>query len=110
MRLLIDIFLYLALASLWNFLAGYAGLVSVGQQAFVGLGGYGLFALATKAGVPPLLCVPIVGLVAAIFAVPVAGLLFRSARAPISPSAPGLWRRCCGCQPISSRRSAAAPA
>ena len=30
----------LALAQCWNLLAGYAGLVSVGQQAFVGLGGY----------------------------------------------------------------------
>ena len=35
----------LALAQCWNLLAGYAGLVSVGQQAFVGLGGYLLFAL-----------------------------------------------------------------
>ena len=77
MRLLIDIFLYVALACLWNFLAGYAGFVSVGQQAFVGLGGYGLFALATKAGVPPLLCVPIVGVVAAIVSIPIARLLFR---------------------------------
>ena len=77
MRLLIDIFLYVALACLWNFLAGYAGLVSVGQQAFVGLGGYGLFALATKAGVPPLLCVPIVGVVAGIVSIPIAKLLFR---------------------------------
>ena len=51
MRLLIEIFLYIALACLWNFLAGYAGLVSVGQQAYVGLGGYALFALAAKAGV-----------------------------------------------------------
>ena len=42
-----------ALASLWNLLAGYAGLVSVGQQAYVGLGGYLLFALAMLAGVPP---------------------------------------------------------
>ena len=33
MRLLGEIFLYLALASLWNLMAGYAGLVSVGQQA-----------------------------------------------------------------------------
>ena len=39
---------------LWNLLAGYAGLVSVGQQAFVGLGGYLLFALTMFAGVPPL--------------------------------------------------------
>ncbi len=77
LRLLIDIFLYVALACLWNFLAGYAGLVSVGQQAFVGLGGYGLFALAIYGGVPPLLCVPIVGLAAAVLSIPIAGLLFR---------------------------------
>ena len=43
--LLVEIFSYLALASLWNLLAGYTGLVSIGQQAFVGLGGYTLFAL-----------------------------------------------------------------
>ena len=41
------------------------------------IGGYGLFALATKAGVPPLLCVPIVGVVAAIVSIPIARLLFR---------------------------------
>ena len=35
-RLLSEIFLYLSLASLWNLLAGYSGLVSVGQQEFVG--------------------------------------------------------------------------
>jgi ABC-type branched-subunit amino acid transport system permease subunit len=33
-------FIILTLASMWNLLAGYAGLVSVGQQAFVGLGAY----------------------------------------------------------------------
>ena len=38
LRLLTEIYSYAALASLWNLLAGYAGLVSVGQQAFVGLG------------------------------------------------------------------------
>ena len=30
----------LTLASMWNLLAGYAGLVSVGQQGFFGLGAY----------------------------------------------------------------------
>ena len=34
----------LALAQLWNLLAGSAGLISVGQQAFVGIGAYALFA------------------------------------------------------------------
>ena len=42
---LIFVFYMLALAQYWNLLAGYAGLISVGQQAFVGLGGYMLFAL-----------------------------------------------------------------
>src|ERR1700693_369105 len=45
MRLVGEMAYYLALAQLWNLLAGYAGLVSVGQQAFVGLGGYALFYL-----------------------------------------------------------------
>jgi branched-chain amino acid transport system permease protein len=77
LRLLAEIFSYVALASLWNLLAGYAGLVSVGQQAFVGLGAYLLFGLAMLAGVPPLLGIPIAGLVAALVALPVAALIFR---------------------------------
>ena len=54
LQLLSQIYAYVALASLWNLLAGYAGLVSVGQQAYVGLGGYLLFALAILAGMSPL--------------------------------------------------------
>src|SRR5467141_5427906 len=64
LRLLAEIYAYVALASLWNLLAGYAGLVSVGQQAYVGLGGYVLFASATLAGLHPLLAIPIAGLMA----------------------------------------------
>ena len=45
MRLVAEMAYYFALAQLWNLLAGYAGLVSVGQQAYVGLGGYALFYL-----------------------------------------------------------------
>src|SRR6266852_5548541 len=77
LRLLAEIYTYVALASLWNLLAGYAGLVSIGQQAFVGLGGYALFALTVLGGAHPLWAVPIVGLIAAIVAVPVAALVFR---------------------------------
>lgn len=40
LRLLMEVLAYLALAQMWNLLAGYTGLVSVGQQAFVGLGGF----------------------------------------------------------------------
>jgi branched-chain amino acid transport system permease protein len=77
LRLLSEIYAYVGLASLWNLLAGYAGLVSVGQQAYVGLGAYLLFALTLRAGLPPLWAIPIAGLIAAAVAVPAAALLFR---------------------------------
>lgn len=77
LRLLAEIYAYVALASAWNLLAGYAGLVSVGQHAYVGLGGYLLFALTMFAGIPPLWAVPLVGAIAALVSVPVAGLVFR---------------------------------
>ena len=77
LRLIGEICLYLALASLWNLMAGYAGLVSVGQQAFVGFGGYMLFALTIFAGVPPLVAILGAGLLGAVIAVPTALLIFR---------------------------------
>jgi branched-chain amino acid transport system permease protein len=77
LRLLSEIYAYVALASLWNVLAGYAGLVSVGQQAYVGLGAYLLFGLASLAGVNPLVAIPISAAAAAIISVPVAALMFR---------------------------------
>src|SRR5947209_12657341 len=77
MRLLAEIYAYVALASLWNLLAGYAGLVSVGQQAYVGLGGYVLFASTILAGVHPFVAVALAGIISAAVALPAAGLLFR---------------------------------
>ncbi|MEX0852649.1 MAG: branched-chain amino acid ABC transporter permease, partial [Bauldia sp.] len=71
------VFTMLALAQYWNLLAGYAGLVSVGQQAFVGLGGYALFAATLVAGLNPLVAIPIGGIVAALLAVPTAFVVFR---------------------------------
>jgi branched-chain amino acid transport system permease protein len=77
LQILSQIYAYVALASLWNLLAGYAGLVSVGQQAYVGLGAYLLFAFAILAGISPLWAIPLAGIIAAVVAVPVAGLVFR---------------------------------
>jgi len=77
LQLLSEVYTYVALASLWNLLAGYAGLVSVGLQAYVGLGAYILFAFAILAGLSPLWAIPLAGIIAAIVAMPVAGLVFR---------------------------------
>src|SRR5215475_3209349 len=74
---LIFLFYMLALAQCWNLLAGYAGLISVGQQAFVGLGGYLLFALTLLAGIDPLLAIPIAGLATGVFALVTAPVVFR---------------------------------
>lgn len=77
MRLLAEFLPYLALACLWNLMAGYAGLVSVGQQAYVGFGGYMLFALTIYAGIHPLVAVGVAGVLAAALSVPIAILIFR---------------------------------
>jgi branched-chain amino acid transport system permease protein len=74
---LVFVFTMFALAQNWNLLAGYAGLVSIGQQAFVGLGAYTLFAATILGGLDPLLAIPVAGAVAAILAVPTALVVFR---------------------------------
>ncbi len=55
---LVNLFILLTLASMWNLLAGYAGLVSVGQQAFIGLGAYIVLFLALH-GISPFVAIPI---------------------------------------------------
>jgi branched-chain amino acid transport system permease protein len=77
MRILVEFIALLVLAQMWNLLAGYAGLVSIGQQAYVGLGGYALIVLADDWGVDPFVAVPLAGLVAALFALPTAAVVFR---------------------------------
>ncbi|MGH1576477.1 branched-chain amino acid ABC transporter permease [Planktotalea sp.] len=77
MRLMGELFLYLALASLWNLMAGYAGLVSVGQQAYVGFGGYMLFALTMFGGLHPIGAIVLAGVLGALISIPVALLIFR---------------------------------
>ncbi|RBP02205.1 amino acid/amide ABC transporter membrane protein 2 (HAAT family) [Roseiarcus fermentans] len=71
-------FAYLvAIAQMWNLLAGYGGLISVGQQVFIGIGGYTLLILSLDAGISPFLCIPVAGVVSALFAVPIAAVVFR---------------------------------
>lgn len=74
---LIDLFILLILASMWNLLAGYGGMVSVGQQAYIGLGAYSLVVLADSLDFNVFLAVPVAALVSAVIAIPVSYLAFR---------------------------------
>ena len=57
MRNMVTLFTLLALAQMWNLLGGYAGLISVGQQAYIGLGAYGLWLLGDVIGLHPFIAV-----------------------------------------------------
>jgi branched-chain amino acid transport system permease protein len=67
----------IALAQYWNLLAGYAGIISIGQQAFVGFGAYMLFASSIFLGLDPILSIIIAGVLGAAISAPVAFLIFR---------------------------------
>jgi branched-chain amino acid transport system permease protein len=74
--ILVQAFIVLTLASMWNLLAGYAGLVSVGQQAFLGLGAYFVLILAMH-GVSPFLGLPLAAIGAGVAAIPLWWLVSR---------------------------------
>lgn len=74
--LMVQFFLLLIMASMWNLLAGYAGLVSVGQQAFIGLGAYFVVIFA-KEGMSPFLTIPVVTIAGAVVGLVVWWLVSR---------------------------------
>jgi ABC-type branched-subunit amino acid transport system permease subunit len=73
---LVQAFIVLTLASMWNLLAGYAGLVSVGQQAFVGLGAYFVLILAIH-GTSPFAALPVAAIGCGVAALPLWWLVSR---------------------------------
>ncbi len=89
--LLKDLFFVLTLIGLaqcWNLLAGYAGILSIGQQAYVGAGAYLMFALSIFFNLDPVLSIPIAGFVGALLAIPTAKIIFRLSGAYL---AVGTW-------------------
>lgn len=74
---LVGLFALVVLGTMWNLLAGYGGMVSIGQQAYIGIGGYGLVYLAEVLGVNPFLAVPVAAAVCALLAWPTSYLAFR---------------------------------
>ena len=69
-------FIYLAMANMWNLLAGYSGLISLAPAAFIGLAGYTL-AVVTWVGWPYYIGIILGSFVAAIFAVIISYPVFR---------------------------------
>jgi branched-chain amino acid transport system permease protein len=74
--IMVQAFIVLTLASMWNLLAGYAGLVSVGQQAFVGLGAYFVLILAIH-GASPFAALPVAAVGCGVAALPMWWLVSR---------------------------------
>jgi branched-chain amino acid transport system permease protein len=73
---LTTLFIYILLAVMWNLLAGYAGLVSVGQQAFFGVGGYLALRL-VDFGVPPYMALVVGAVGAGLVAIPISTFALR---------------------------------
>ena len=69
-------FIYLAMANMWNLLAGYSGLVSLCQPAFLGLAGYAM-TIGTWVGIPWWIGIIGGAIVAALFALLISTAVFR---------------------------------
>lgn len=73
---LVTLFVLIIIASMWNLLAGFAGLVSVGQQAYIGIGAYSTLGFALL-GVQPYLAILMGAVSCAVVALPTSLLAFR---------------------------------
>lgn len=67
----------LTVALMWNLLAGYADILSLGQHMFVGIGAYAFYGLVSHGAVLPQLAIALAGVVALIAAIPVVFVIFR---------------------------------
>jgi branched-chain amino acid transport system permease protein len=76
-RDVVQICCYIAIAQMWNMLAGYAGLVSVGPQTFIGVSAYTMFVMAQLWGINPFLSVILCLITPLLIAIPTYGLLHR---------------------------------
>jgi branched-chain amino acid transport system ATP-binding protein/branched-chain amino acid transport system permease protein len=74
------VFSWIALATSWSILSGYAGYFSFGHGAFFGAGMYTTATLAAGYGVPFLWTLPVAGVVAALLAWGIGAVVFRVKR------------------------------
>jgi branched-chain amino acid transport system permease protein len=81
LHMMLYAFMYVAMASSWNIIGGYAGYISLGHSAFYGIGGYVTGALMTFYGISPFISAPLAGLVCFGLGLPV-GLITLRTRGP----------------------------
>jgi branched-chain amino acid transport system permease protein len=74
---LVTLFSFIVMASMWNLLAGYGGMLSVGQQAYIGIGAYALVVVTEKAGLDVFVAVPLAVVTAGLLSIPISFLAFR---------------------------------
>ena len=74
--------LFAAAASGWNIFSGYTGYIALGHAAYFGVGGYALAIMCQRwhiaGGYVPFYLVPLCGLIAAAFAVPLGAIALRA--------------------------------
>jgi len=81
LHMMLYAFMYIAMASSWNLVGGFAGYISLGHSAFYGIGGYVTGALMTFWGISPVISAPLAGLVCFAIGLPV-GLITLRTRGP----------------------------
>jgi branched-chain amino acid transport system permease protein len=72
---LIQLYFLVILAVMWNALAGFGGLVSVGQQAFIGIGAYAVVFLSLQHSLNPYLAMLLATLIGGAISIPVAAVV-----------------------------------
>ncbi|MFL5665396.1 MAG: branched-chain amino acid ABC transporter permease, partial [Ktedonobacteraceae bacterium] len=76
--------IFVAAVTGWNIFSGYTGYISLGHAAYFGIGAYALAIMCQDWNVPggymPFLLVPVAGLVAALFALPLGWIALRVRR------------------------------
>jgi branched-chain amino acid transport system permease protein len=72
---LTELYFLVILAIMWNALAGYGGLVSVGQQAFIGIGAYAVVYLSVQHSMNPYVAMVVATFVGAGLSIPIAAVV-----------------------------------
>ena len=74
---LVILFSLIVLGTMWNLLAGYGGMVSIGQQAYIGIGAYGLVVCGDLIGLDPFISVALAVVIAGVISLPISFVAFR---------------------------------